>query len=233
MDLINLIEYYVNLLILQYKGLPKAEETIRTNAKQLTLDGLTYEVMNAYNIDNAVGKQLDVIGRIVGVKREGYGFDSYITLNDEEFRVLIKLAIVKNNTDSSLYSIDNLLFDTFGQDIEVFDYANMRMSYVLNSNIISKRVAQLFISQGLLPKPMGVGIGSTVFTPNPDIFYGFQRVNNLTYQNTPFNRIGNIHPTNRWLRIYDLIQSPVNDSGYLLIEDGGFLLQEDNGKLKR
>lgn len=91
----DLIEYYVNLLIIQYASgnQPKAQATIALLASQLIASGIFFDVMNAYNIvptstdhwdeggswddgqswdgaqDTAVGIQLDVLGKYVGVNR--------------------------------------------------------------------------------------------------------------------------------------------------------------------
>jgi len=70
----QLIEYYVNLLIIQYHGLPKASATITTFVTALLANNVYFDVLNAYNINpalgpTAVGDQLDVIGKYVGVNR--------------------------------------------------------------------------------------------------------------------------------------------------------------------
>lgn len=74
-DKINsLIEYYKSALIVQYKNKPKASATIELYIKTLLADGLCFKVINGYNLDNAVGKQLDIIGKYVGVDRKYLGF---------------------------------------------------------------------------------------------------------------------------------------------------------------
>lgn len=70
----DLVEYYVNLLIIQYHNLPKAQATIFLLAQIMVAYGVYLDVMNAYNIDPelgpvATGVQLDVIGEHVGVDR--------------------------------------------------------------------------------------------------------------------------------------------------------------------
>ncbi len=68
-DVTNLIAYYANLLILQYNGLSKAQATIELIASTIIGDGLIIDVQNAYDLDTAVGKQLDVLGKYEGVTR--------------------------------------------------------------------------------------------------------------------------------------------------------------------
>lgn len=70
----ELIDYYINLLIIQYSIQPKALATINILAEVVVASGIYFDVENAYNIDpdlgsTAVGDQLDVIGKYVGVDR--------------------------------------------------------------------------------------------------------------------------------------------------------------------
>lgn len=121
---------------------------------------LPIAVQNAFNVVGstpAQGVQLDVIGKYVGVSRTGQGLTTVITLDDADFLTMIQLAIIKNNSGSSLATIVELLFQFFGDNIVVADYTNMFMSYSISSAIGSTDLIQLVVAQGLLPKPMGVG----------------------------------------------------------------------------
>lgn len=73
-DITDIIEYYVNLLIVQYAGpnQPKAQATIALLAQELLASGVILDVQNAYNLTGdspAVGPQLDVLGKYAGVDR--------------------------------------------------------------------------------------------------------------------------------------------------------------------
>ncbi len=65
----DLIAYYVNLLIIQYHDKPKAQATIALYADALLANNIMDDIQNAYSVETAVGKQLDVIGKYVGVSR--------------------------------------------------------------------------------------------------------------------------------------------------------------------
>lgn len=69
------LDYYANLLILQYRGKPKASDTVRLWANQSYADGLPFQLAACFDVDTAVGPQLDIIGRIVGVPRNIYTID--------------------------------------------------------------------------------------------------------------------------------------------------------------
>lgn len=67
------IAYYMRLLAFQYQ-LPKAENTIAILVKQLLMDGLPQAVQDAFKVPTttsagAVGKQLDVLGKYIGISR--------------------------------------------------------------------------------------------------------------------------------------------------------------------
>lgn len=228
-DISALIEYYKNLLIIQYSGpdQPKAQAEIDLLATTALASGIILDIQDAYNIFNvfnewdqsgrtwddggfwdderglAVGKQLDVIGKYVGVDRfyselvlENYfsfitydevsalpdspprfGLSDYTTfmdfsyngtlnysdliavgnsLTDTNFRVLIQLAIIKNNSNFSHKQIDDAIFNFFGGTIRPESSGNMLMAYFI-SNIVSPLVKAI-VSKKLLPKPMGVGL---------------------------------------------------------------------------
>lgn len=61
---------YLDLLILQYRSLPKAEATIKALANQyININSVIADFEEAFDVDTAVGVQLDILGRIVGVNR--------------------------------------------------------------------------------------------------------------------------------------------------------------------
>lgn len=72
-------DYYANLLIYQYRGQPKAYQTIEMVVNQSLCDGLFFILSSAFNLDTAVGAQLTIIGKIVGVPRNVFGINPYAT----------------------------------------------------------------------------------------------------------------------------------------------------------
>jgi len=152
---------------------------------------LPFAIQNAYNLTGpnlAVGVQLDIFGKYVGVIRTGYGFQGQpITLDDADFISLIKMAILKNNAGSSLATIQQLVFQSFPNEFLVFDEADMAMSFFINSSLGSQNLVQLFVTEGLLPKPMGVQISSIIYSPFINQFFGFRTYEFPGANNSPFN----------------------------------------------
>jgi hypothetical protein len=70
----ELIAYYSNLLILQYHDKPNAKAHVEAIARECIADQLISQVLNGFSIDTAIGKQLDIIGKYVGVPRVVNGF---------------------------------------------------------------------------------------------------------------------------------------------------------------
>ena len=201
-DIKSLVDYYKNLLIIQYSGKPKAQATIELFAETLMASGVYFAVRDAYSVDTAVGVQLDIIGKYVGIDRffnvtdpEGFfrtpdyaevdpelepaGFadyadfdtgdsfngtmtyDSIVTvanrLNDDDYRILIKLKIIQNHSNHSHASIDESMFRFFGMSVVPSSSGGMNMYYFITSDvtpiILAARIKEV------LPRPMGVGAG--------------------------------------------------------------------------
>ncbi len=195
----EIIDYYADLLILQYSGQPNAYATIQALASLVVADQLPVAIQDAFDIDTATGVQLDSIGKYAGVTRYGNGISGPITLSDADFRTFIKIAVVKNHSDGTLASIQSLLDIYFPGTILVFDYQNMHMSYLLNSSIGSQDLAQLFVSEGLLPKPMGVQLAATIFASDISHFFGFRTYDLVGFNNEPFNTYDVYTTTWPWL----------------------------------
>ena len=201
----ELIAYYKNLLLMQYLNLPKAEGTIEALVGPALMDQLPVLVQNAYDIDSAVGVQLDVLGKYAGVDRHGYDFLGPATLDDDDFRLLIKMAILQNNSGSSLADIQSLIAIYFPDTLRVFDYSNMQMSYLMDSDAGSQQLAQFFVKQGLLPKPMGVQLGALIYSTDIDNFFGFRTYGLSGQNNSPFNSYSTYTTNTPWLSYGDAV----------------------------
>ena len=165
---------------------------------------LPLAVQNAFNLTGpspAVGAQLDILGKYAGVTRTGYGFNgSPITLDDADFLTLIQMAIAKNNAGSSLSVIQALIHQFFPGEMLVFDYANMQMSYLVNSSIGSANLVQpFFVTEGLLPKPMTVQLAVVIYAPIINAFFGFRTYDLPATNSSPFNTYDSYNMGAPWL----------------------------------
>jgi hypothetical protein len=71
----QVLDYYTSKLIVQYRTKPNALATIELLANLAFCDGLMEVEPTCFDLETAVGAQLDILGRIVGVPREVYGLD--------------------------------------------------------------------------------------------------------------------------------------------------------------
>ena len=69
LDIEEVKEYYADLLILQYHSKNKARETVKLGAEIYMGDGLVFQLQDVLDIDEAEGKQLDIIGKILDCPR--------------------------------------------------------------------------------------------------------------------------------------------------------------------
>lgn len=173
-------EYYADLLILQYKTLPKARATIKALVKEAVSDGILLDVLDGFNIDTAVGKQLDILGKYIGLKRQvrvNIGSSDTNILTDQQYRLLLKLKLISNTNFSSTSQIRSALYQLFPNDIRLFDNRTMLYEYQLST--LFNDLVNVILAEELLPLPMGLGITVNVV---PDLlelygYYGYDGLN--------------------------------------------------------
>lgn len=195
-DIEKLIEYYINLLIIQYHNKPKARATIRVFIAELVaLYSLIKEVEKAFDLNYAIGNQLDIVGKYFGVVRNFVGLQfgyNYFTmqymggddegvsfrtlqneglgkfrtllgektyqydLDDEQFRILIKLrAIALHNESLSYEYIPRLVEYLLSGQVYVVTHTDMSIDYYFKN----RNLLQVFETYGnLLPAPAGVKV---------------------------------------------------------------------------
>lgn len=165
--------YYSNLLILQYHDKPKAKATIEA-VVSLIPDDLIQEVTNGFDIETAVGKQLDILGEYIGVDRY-YTEDGEIkVLDDEDYRIILKLKAISNTSNLSHKTLDESLYDFFKNSIRMDSVGNMEMTYFVPKN--KTPIILAAIQKEVLPRPMGVRCSYIIEYDKK--FFGF-----CTYQN--------------------------------------------------
>lgn len=69
----ELIDYYKSLLILQYASQPNALATMQSIVGKLVQDQIIQQVTDGFDVDTAIGAQLDILGTYVGQSRIVFG----------------------------------------------------------------------------------------------------------------------------------------------------------------
>lgn len=67
--------YYVNLLIAQYVNKAKARNTVGVFCREVSADSIAAAVRDGFNLETAVGKQLETLAAYRGCVRTIYGID--------------------------------------------------------------------------------------------------------------------------------------------------------------
>lgn len=174
----SLAQSYANLLIIQYATKPKAYATILATVLPYLMDQLPNQVLNAYNIDPAlgpvaVGVQLDVLGEYIGVSRTVNGPNGPVDLSDADFLTLMRFTIIKNTTNSSLGSIVSLLTSFFPNQVFITDSTNMEIQYTIVETLGSSSLLYALENGNYLPVPMGVGSSVVIIPSYTNPFFSF------------------------------------------------------------
>lgn len=195
----QLLDYYANLLIIQYNGKSKAQQTIRLLCAMLLAELLVFQIRDAFDWKTAVGEQLDIIGNWVGVSRfydrqlfelrpwfalidwdEGGdnlqgGFSTFSTYDDEDggfliydnilptqnrldddaFRWIIGLKIIKNSINHTMGFIDEAIWDYSDGEIYI-EWTSHKMTYNYPNRFRELMLVAEY--KNVLPAPIGCEI---------------------------------------------------------------------------
>lgn len=170
------ISYYTSLVTSQYQNAPKFLTWLESCLKKFDdasncIDGLAWK----FDLDSAIGSQLDTIGVIVGQARTvGFQPSGGVSpiLDDATYRLLLKARIAQNTWDGKISSLQPIWQNLFpGGRINLQDNQNMTITVTLAGNFTS--IIQDLISNGyIVPRPEGVLI-NYLFGTQP--FFGCDR----------------------------------------------------------
>ena len=152
-ELDTLTAYYQNLLIMQYHDKERAQDTIGDLARETLSDMVWTSVRDAFDINTAVGVQLDLLGKYVGAYRQT---EATTELADSDLRFLIKMKAIKNASDNSMKQIDDYLWLFFGDIVKAINNKDMSMTYQF-TNFFSS-IMTFARDSDALPRPLSVAI---------------------------------------------------------------------------
>ena len=199
----DFIDYYVNLLIMQYRNKTKAVKHITAIVKAALIDLLPSILQNSFSIDSAQGPQLDILGKYIGISRKVNSFTSFVVLSDIDYRLLLKIKIATNNLGSSFFDIQDFIKNNLSGTLKAFDHKDMSMSFFMSSQIISQTLAQVIVKQDLLPKPMGVGSAAIVYLNDTNKVFGFRSYSFDSLDQVGFNTYSNYNTEYQFLKYED------------------------------
>lgn len=153
------ITNYTNLITSEHQDKSNYIATIQSSCQPATDLLSLYEIIpQLYDLDKAIGVQLDVVGQWAGLTRQltqaidnvyftldstVIGFDSgvwigpydpvtgLVTLPDDFYRLLIKMKVLNNYWDGSIetaYSLSSVLFSPLGYEFFIEDNGDLTMN---------------------------------------------------------------------------------------------------------
>ena len=144
----NIIDYYVNLLIIQYNNKERARSTIRLFVGELWKNDLYDSVLNGYDIDTATGVQLDVLSKYIGLNRNGSEIavadDNFFSLIDnDQIDISSAYGLIENadigSIDSHILGVEtsDIIFTTLLTD-QTYRFL-LKLKIILNNSNLSEQ----------------------------------------------------------------------------------------------
>jgi hypothetical protein len=153
------IQRYLNLITSEHQNKPKFTAWLTAALSKID-DGaiLANELNTHFDIDDAIGNQLDILGDIVGVKRT-LSFQptdgTSPILDDDTYRLVIQAKILRNRWDGTIpqmYELWNSIFP--GTRLGIQD--NQDMSADITISLFSRLQKDLTTNGYIIPKPQAV-----------------------------------------------------------------------------
>ena len=172
---------YTSLIAREHADKPKFIATLEALLQPLVdIRSAIEELSNDFNVDTAVGKQLDIVGQWVGQSRfvntnlegvffsfdtENVGFDQGVwfgpfdsftgisVLPDDQYRLLIFAHIAIDAWDGTIpgaVESFNLAFQDRGYRLSIKDYQDMTMDMIMNFGTTLDQVFRLLLVSGYL-----------------------------------------------------------------------------------
>lgn len=174
------INKYLNLITSEHRDKPNFISWLSSG---LNLIDDVNIVLNTYDtefdIDNAIGAQLDILGKIIGVNRiVNFQPSNGVSpvLDDDTYRFVLKAQILSNQWDGTNENLIDLWSTLFPDNpIIINDKQDMTMEIFLFG--LNSSIEQDLINNGyIIPQPMGIGI--TYIFP-PDTVFGYNTNNGI------------------------------------------------------
>ncbi len=150
---------YLKLITSEHYPRPKFRKYVETFIEEINPCIQVYNQINAlFNLDIAMGDQLDKIGELLGVTREiPLKLPSGTILEDHFFKKVIRSKIYKNHWDGTREQLNNIMDALFpGTNWDIVDNQDMSVDIFLDNRKLNT-VDQLLLENGYyIPKPVGV-----------------------------------------------------------------------------
>lgn len=158
----ELKQYYRNLLIIQYHNQPKAQANIEAFVQLLFADGMILDVINGYDVNTAVGIQLTVLGKYVGIDRVQYG-----VVPERSYFCLVDDSIAPEDNVLGFTDGENFIFgyfyDTQATRLSPYTLTDSEMRTLIRLKIITNNTTAGFkdIKDAVFSSLLGIDVYDT------------------------------------------------------------------------
>ena len=157
--------FYLDLVTSEHRTKPKytawLEVLLTPFVEAINLND---EIKKAFDLNTAVGVQLDILGKIL-VQPRMMDFQptdgSSPLLNDDNYRIILKAKVVKNQwkgTINNFYNFWKVLFKKSLSNIYLIDTQNMEPVVVIWSSQVTPIIEDFLVHGLIVPKPAGLGL---------------------------------------------------------------------------
>ena len=191
------IEFYKNLVpVKNYSKMRFMRYLEAVLQHGMDMGGMLEGFELSFDLNNAVGPQLDFIADYVGASRHFPlipipGYDS--NLSDDTFRIVIQAKIMQNYWDGTNGSFQEIWDDTIGQMFQAKYVDNQDMSISVDiDGTVEPYMTELILAGKIVPKPSGVMMYVTI-TQRSETNHGAVPDQMITFVGADSAKIG-LHP---------------------------------------
>ena len=159
-----MIEDYLNIITSEHRQQPKYIAMLTAYLRKLQDAQLVIEALDLhFDLNEAIGAQLDRLGDIVGRSRIlAFQPESRSALlDDDNYRLIIKAKILQNQWAGTIEDMANLFQQVFpDMQLKIIDHQNMSMEIQV-TGLRDDLQLQMLNNGYVIPKPEGVRIKIT------------------------------------------------------------------------
>jgi hypothetical protein len=174
------VQDYIDLIIPQHRSQPKFIGWLTAKLNMLhNIEALLAAINPAYDLDSAVGVQLDVLGIILGRPRLLNFQPVYgpALMTDDYYRLTLRAKILSNQWDGTIGGYADMLASIFPDDqVILVDNQDMTADVFYISGMATSYATELFQHGFLFPHPEGIQI---TFNVSGTTFFGFDFDNSI------------------------------------------------------
>ena len=160
-------EAYLKLITSEYADKPLFNSYVEAFLDFLSPVVDMYDDFNSlFNIDQAVGDQLDKIGDILNTSRNLPIVNSDIpaTLPDEYYRTVLKAKVMADQWDGTREGLEEILTSLLPDaQFDIIDSQDMNYTVALMDNSLDTVSTALLLNGFVLPKPAGIGVKYEIY----------------------------------------------------------------------